>query len=156
MANPYRYGYMIEINDAATRDSEKLVKHYVTGRLSHETAAIMPDNRTVYMTDDDSAIYGHKKYNTASGGVLFKFIADVRGGLSKGRLYAAKLTQDATQDPAKAGFDVTWIELGHSDDATVERWVSEYDNLPIMWMDKPAMCQTMKSALGQKPRWGRI
>ncbi len=86
MANPYRYGYMIEINNAASAEDEQLVKHYATGRLSHETAAIMPDNRTVYMSDDDSAVYSHETYNTASGGVLFKFVADIAGDLSAGRL----------------------------------------------------------------------
>ena len=52
LANPYRYGYMIEINGAASADDEELVKHFATGRLSHETAAIMPDNRTLYMIFD--------------------------------------------------------------------------------------------------------
>jgi secreted PhoX family phosphatase len=131
MANPYRYGYMIEINNAATADGEQLVKHYATGRLSHETAAIMPDNKTVYMSDDDSAVYSHKKYNTASGGVLFKFVADIAGDLSAGTLYAAKLTQDASADPVVAGFDVEWVELGHSNNAEIESWVAEYDSVTV-------------------------
>ncbi|NNE52223.1 MAG: DUF839 domain-containing protein [Sulfitobacter sp.] len=131
LANPYRYGYMIEINGAASADDEELVKHFATGRLSHETAAIMPDNRTLYMTDDDSAIYSHETYNTASGGVLFKFLADVPGDLSAGTLYAAKLTQDAEEDPAKAGFDVTWIELGSGNNAEIEGWIAEYDAVTL-------------------------
>ena len=131
MSNPYRYGYMIEIVDAANETGEKPVKHYATGRLSHETAAIMPDNRTVYMTDDDSAAYAHKKYNTASGGVLFKFVADNAGDLSAGTLYAAKLKQDNEADPHKAGFDVSWIELGHGNNAEIDGWISEYDNVTV-------------------------
>ncbi len=131
MANPYRYGYMIEINNAASADREELVKHYATGRLSHETAAIMPDNKTLYMSDDDSAVYSDKKYNTASGGVLFKFVADIAGDLSSGTLYAAKLTQDDSADPNVAGFDVEWVELGHSNNAEIEAWVAEYDNVGI-------------------------
>lgn len=131
MANPYRYGYMIEINNAATADSEELVKHYATGRLSHETAAIMPDNKTVYMTDDDSAVYSHETYNTASGGVFFKFVADVAGDLSSGTLFAAKLTQDDSTDPAITGFDVTWVKLGHSNNADIETWIAEYDNVQV-------------------------
>ena len=75
MANPYRYGYLFEVNNAATASDYSFVKHYATGRLSHETAAIMPDARTLYMSDDDSAKYNDKTYNTASGGVLFKFVA---------------------------------------------------------------------------------
>jgi len=131
MANPYRYGYMIEINNAASADDEMLVKHYATGRLSHETAAVMPDNKTLYMSDDDSAVYSDKKYNTASGGVFFKFIADIPGDLSAGTLYAAKLTQDDSADPRITGFDVEWIELGHSNNAEIEAWVTEYDGITV-------------------------
>ncbi len=129
MANPYRYGYLFEINDAASADNISMVKHYATGRLSHETAAIMPDARTLYMSDDDSAKYNDKTYNTASGGVLFKFVADVKGDLSVGTLYAAKLTQDDTPDPNKAGFDVDWVELGHANNAEIEAWIAEYDGV---------------------------
>lgn len=131
MVNPYRYGYMIEINNAASEDDESLVKHYATGRLSHETAAIMPDNRTLYMSDDDSAVYADKVYNSASGGVLFKFVADVANDLSAGTLYAAKLTQDDEADPNKAGFDVSWIELGHGNNAEIEGWITEYDGVQV-------------------------
>lgn len=66
----------------------------------------MPDARTLYMSDDDSAKYNHKVYNTASGGVLFKFVADVKGDLSAGTLYAARLTQDDTQTLTRPG--LTW------------------------------------------------
>ncbi len=131
LANPYRYGYMIEITNAASENDEKLIKHYATGRLSHETAAIMPDNKTVYMTDDDSAVYAHKKYNSASGGVLFKFVADTAGDLSIGTIYAAKLAQDNEADPNKAGFNVSWIELGHGSNAEIESWIKEYDSVTI-------------------------
>ncbi len=131
MSNPYRYGYMFEINNAAAQDGVELVKHYVTGRLSHESAAVMPDMKTVYMSDDDSAQYNHKVYNTASGGVLFKFVADHKGDLSAGTLYAAKLAQDSTSDPHRAGFNVEWIMLGHSNNAQVSSWIAEYDNVKV-------------------------
>ena len=131
LPNPYRYGYMIEVINPTSSGAEQLVKHFSTGRLSHETAAVMPDQRTVYMTDDDSAVYSHKKYNTASGGVLFKFIADAASDLSTGTLYAAKLHQDRTQDPHKAGFDVTWLELGHGNNTEIESWISEYDGIQV-------------------------
>lgn len=131
MGNPYRYGYMIEIMDPTSADGEKPVKQYATGRLSHETAAIMPDNRTLYMSDDDSAIYSDKKYNTASGGVFFKFVADKEGDLSAGTLYAAKLTQDSEADPRKAGFDVSWIKLGQGNNAEIESWITEYDDITV-------------------------
>lgn len=129
MSNPYRYGYLIEVQDP--NGAETLVKHYATGRLSHETAAIMPDKRTIYMTDDDSGAYASATYNSASGGVLFKFIADTAGDLSSGTLYAAKLTQDAESDPDKAGFDVSWVELGHGNNAEIDGWAAEYDNVTV-------------------------
>lgn len=131
MANPYRYGYLFEINNAATAGEYSLVKQYATGRLSHETAAIMPDARTIYMSDDDSAKYNDKTYNTASGGVLFKFVADVKGDLSAGTLFAAKLTQDNTPDPNKAGFDIEWVELAHGTNDQIAGWIAEYDKVTV-------------------------
>ncbi len=132
MANPYRYGYMIEIENAASRDGEKLIKRYATGRLSHEIAVVMPDARTLYMSDDDSAGYSDKKYNTASGGVLFKFVADLPGDLSAGTLYAARLTQDASKaDPRETGFDVSWIALGHASESEIAAWIAEYDGIGL-------------------------
>ncbi|NND92749.1 MAG: DUF839 domain-containing protein [Granulosicoccus sp.] len=130
MSNPYRYGYMIEINQPASANEQPL-KHYATGRLSHETAAIMPDMKTVYMSDDDSAAYSDSKYNTASGGVLFKFVARQKGDLSAGTLYAAKLVQDDEDDAERAGFDVTWIELGSGNNEQIALWIAEYDTVTV-------------------------
>lgn len=132
IANPYRYGYVIKINNAASAEGEQLVKHYGTGRLSYETAAIMPDNNTVYTSDDDSAVYSDKKYNTTSGGVLFKFVADIAGDLSAGTLFAAKLAQNYSAVPSEAGFNVTGVELGHSNNAEIEALVAEYDGIKIV------------------------
>jgi hypothetical protein len=131
MANPYRYGYMIEVENAASETGETPVKHYATGRLSHEIATVMPDMRTLYMSDDDSAVYSDKVYNTASGGVFFKFVADQRGDLSSGTLYAAKLKQDAGADPHTTGFDVSWIELGHGNNAEIAGWIDDYDGVQV-------------------------
>lgn len=129
-SNPYRYGYVIEVNGAAG-DKVQFVKHYAMGRFSHETVAIMPDMRTTYLTDDDSPKYINKKYNTASGGVLFKFVADRKGDLSAGTLYAAKLKQDAGKDPQTTGFDVSWIRLAHGTDGQIAAWIAEYDGIGV-------------------------
>jgi hypothetical protein len=101
--NPYDYGYIIEINDPTGVPIPK--KHYVMGRYSHENSVVMPDQKTVYLTDDGTGV------------VFFKFIADQPGDLSAGTLYAAKMTQDDGDDPAKVGFDIEWIEIAESDDA---------------------------------------
>lgn len=93
--NPYRYGYIAEVTEA-TSDEPVVVKHYTIGRYEHENSVVMPDNRTVYSSQDDT------------GGILFRFVADADEDLSAGTLYGAKLTQDAgLTDPAVTGFDVS-------------------------------------------------
>jgi hypothetical protein len=87
------------------------------GRFSHENAAVMPDERTVYLTDDG--------YET----VLFKFIADTAGDLSAGTLYAAQVAQDDTKDSAITGFDVEWIEMAASSNSEIQNWVDQYDGI---------------------------
>jgi len=112
--NPYDYGYIVEITDA-TSEVPVPVKHFTLGRSAHENAVVMPDLKTVYTTDD------------GTGKGFYKFVADTAGDLSSGTLFAAKLTQDSTQDPAKAGFDIEWIELGTSNNAEIEGWIDQYD-----------------------------
>jgi secreted PhoX family phosphatase len=103
-ASPYFYGWITETKiDTAT---PTYVKHYSMGRFSHEMAYVMPDEKTVYMSDDGA--------NTG----FFMFIADTAGNLSSGTLYAAKFNQTAN---FKGGaFDLTWIDLGHSSDADMK------------------------------------
>ena len=114
--NPYDYGFIIEMEEAETSNPE-LTRHYTMGRYSHENAQVMPDNKTVYLSDDG--------YDT----VLYKFIADTAGDLTKGTLYAAKLTQDATYDSSTTGFDVDWIELGSSSNSEILNWIEDYDGI---------------------------
>tara|TARA_S200000501_G_scaffold150575_1_gene142027 strand:- start:64 stop:2214 length:2151 start_codon:yes stop_codon:yes gene_type:complete len=114
--NPYDYGFIIEMEEAETSNPE-LTRHYSMGRYSHENAQVMPDNKTVYLSDDG--------YDT----VLYKFVADTAGDLSKGTLYAAKLTQDATYDSSTTGFDVDWIELGSSSNSEILSWIDDYDGI---------------------------
>lgn len=112
--NTYRYHYIVEITDPAGTATP--VKRYALGRFEHENAVVMPDQKTVYLSQD------------STNGVFYKFIADTAGDLSAGTLYAAKLTQDAgSNEPAVTGFDITWIELASGDEATIESWIAEYD-----------------------------
>ncbi len=120
-SNPYDYGYIVEIGTdntatAANVANVKMKKHFVMGRFSHENAVVMPDQKTVFLSDDGTGV------------VLFKFIADTAGDLSKGALYAAKITQTAgVKDPAEASFAIEWIMVGQGDNATLAGIIREYD-----------------------------
>jgi len=117
--NTYRYHYIVEITDP-TGANPVPVKHYSMGRYEHENSIVMPDQRTVYLSQDNT------------DGVFYKFIADTAGDLSAGTLYAAALTQDTgSNEPATTGFDIAWIELASSDNATIETWISEYDGIDL-------------------------
>ena len=114
--NPYDYGFIVEMEDSDTNNPD-LLRHYTMGRYSHENAQVMPDNKTVYLSDDG--------YDT----VFYKFVADAPGDLSKGTLYAAKLIQDSTRDSSTTGFDVEWIELASSSNAEILAWIDGYDGI---------------------------
>ncbi|MCP8900541.1 alkaline phosphatase PhoX [Gilvimarinus xylanilyticus] len=115
--NTYRYHYIVEITEP-TSDKPVPVKHYTLGRFEHENSIVMPDSKTVYLSQDDT------------NGVMFKFVADNAGDLSAGTLYGAKLTQDAGSfEPLTTGFDIEWIELAHSDNATIDGWIADFDDI---------------------------
>ncbi|MDX1818850.1 MAG: DUF839 domain-containing protein [Marinobacter sp.] len=114
--NPYNYGFIVEIQNPTTATPTP-VKMRAMGRFSHENSVVMPDKKTAYMSDD------------GTGTIFFKFVADTAEDLSAGTLYAAKVTQDSTTDPAKAGFDIQWVELGHGDNATINGWIANYDGI---------------------------
>ncbi|MDY6858843.1 MAG: DUF839 domain-containing protein [Pseudomonadota bacterium] len=116
-ANPYDYGYIVEITDPAGAATP--VKQFALGRYSHENSVVMPDQKTVYLSDDGTDV------------VFFKFVADTAGDLTAGTLYAAKMTQDAPagSDAATTGFGVEWIELAHGSNAEIDAWINEYDGI---------------------------
>lgn len=116
--NPYDYGYIVEITDPTGASTP--VKHFALGRFSHENAVVMPDNKTVYLSDDGTGV------------VFFKFVADKENDLSAGTLYAAKATQQDTANAAQSattGFDLEWIELAHGSNAEIETWIRAYDGI---------------------------
>ncbi len=109
--NPYDYGWMVEASILNEPAKASLVKHYAMGRFSHELAYVMPDKKTVYLSDDD-----------ANAG-LFMFVADQAGDLSAGILYAAKWQQRSQQEAGSA--NLQWISLGHSDNATIQQAINK-------------------------------
>ena len=120
--NTYRYHYIVEITNPMDADKANVVpvKHYAMGRFEHENSVVMPDQRTVYLSQDNT------------NGVFFKFVADTAGDLSAGTLYAAKITQDqGSNEPATTGFDITWIPLASGNNAEIETWIAEYDSVGV-------------------------
>ncbi|MFT5593075.1 MAG: secreted PhoX family phosphatase [Oceanicoccus sp.] len=113
--NTYRLHYIVEIENP-TSATPTPIKRYAMGRFEHENAIVMPDRKTVYLSQDDT------------DGVMYKFVADSAEDLSKGTLYAAKLTQDiGSNEPSTTGFNITWIALAYGNDTQIESWVAEYD-----------------------------
>lgn len=105
---PYRYGAPVEVT--VTEDGTATpVRHHAMGRVAVELAKVMPDQKTAYISDDGTNVG------------LFMFVADKEGDLSAGQLYAAKWTQ--TSDEGAGAADLSWIDLGHADDASVTKAV---------------------------------
>lgn len=119
--NPYDYGYIVEIGSTNTAAAQNLAdvkvnKLELMGRFSHENPVVMPDRRTVFLSDD------------GTGTVLFKFVANTANDMSEGKLYAAKATQSSgINDPSEAAFAVEWIEIGAGKEADIEAAIASFD-----------------------------
>ncbi|WP_295802880.1 alkaline phosphatase PhoX [uncultured Microbulbifer sp.] len=122
--NPYFYGWNIEINVAAEGDAAptaELTKHYAMGRLAFELSYVMPDSKTVYMTDDGTNVG------------FYMFIADTAGDLSAGTVYAAKWNQTSGEGLGAA--DLEWVSLGHANDDEINVAVHGGDGVPAVTFD---------------------
>jgi secreted PhoX family phosphatase len=107
--NPYAYGYATEITVDPATGVGTPVKHYAMGRKALELAYVMPDKKTVYMTDDGTNVG------------FFMFVADTAGDLTAGTLYAMKWTQTSAENGGAA--DISWIDLGHATNADVRKLI---------------------------------
>lgn len=108
--NPYLYGWTPEVIVLDGSGKTETRKRYALGRFSHEIAVVMPDRRTVYMSDD------------GKHGTLFLFVADKPGDLTAGTLYAARWNQrkaDVLRESSVIA-DLQWISLGHATEAQIE------------------------------------
>lgn len=105
--NPYDYGWTPEVIVLNEKGETKVVKHYSMGRFAHELAYVMPDEKTVYLSDDGTNVG------------LFMFVADNKGDLSSGKLYAAKWEQRSNKGAGSA--DIKWVDLGHSSNRTIKK-----------------------------------
>ena len=107
---PYRYGYITEVSVEGDGKAEG-VKHYAMGRFSHELGYVMPDQKTVYMTDDGTNVG------------LFRFVADAPGKLDQGRLFAARWQQTSADHGGSA--DLSWVDLGEGDSDAVKALIDK-------------------------------
>jgi secreted PhoX family phosphatase len=101
----YYYGWVPEIEITSADGDHNVMKHFSMGRFAHELSYVMPDNRTVYQSDDGA--------NTG----LFLYVADNEKDLSSGTRYAARWDQISGAGAGEAF--ISWVSLGHSDDATI-------------------------------------
>jgi secreted PhoX family phosphatase len=129
----YNYGYIVEVQPKQD-GTTKSAKHYVTGKYTPELAIMMPDGKTLYMSDD----------GTAKG--FWKFVSDTKIDTFQknwtGTLYAAKVTQVSAENGGD--FDLSWIELGHASDneikAMIERKMKLTDIFEISKADENGVC----------------
>lgn len=105
--NPYDYGWIPEVKILNEKGDVKAIKHYAMGRFAHELAYVMPDERTVFLSDDGTNVG------------LFMFVADKAKDLSAGILYAAKWEQRSNKGAGRA--DLKWVSLGHSSNAQIKK-----------------------------------
>jgi secreted PhoX family phosphatase len=109
--NPYDYGYPIEI-EVSDYDEVEITKHYAMGRMALELGYVMPDQKTVYMSDDGTNVG------------LFRFVADRPGQLDAGSLWAAQWNQKTPYGAGVAALN--WIALGWASDGQVRDWINRY------------------------------
>lgn len=105
--NPYDYGWTPEVKVLNENGDVNVVKHYSMGRFAHELAYVMPDEKTVFLSDDGTNV------------ALFMFIADKKRDLSSGTLYAAKWEQRSKKGAGSA--DLKWVNLGHSSNSNIKK-----------------------------------
>lgn len=103
---PYRYGHIVETR-VDYKGTTTTIKWYTLGRAAFEMGYVMPDRKTVYMTDDGTNVG------------FYKFVANKAGDLSSGTLYAAKMTQSS--DANGGTFGITWIQLASGTQSTLRK-----------------------------------
>ncbi len=96
--DPYAYGWIPEVRITDAEGTHSVVKYLAPGRASHEIAYVLPDQKTVYLSDDGTAVG------------WFLFVADTAGELSAGHLYGARFEQKGDV------LGIGWVPLGHATD----------------------------------------
>lgn len=109
--NPYDYGWPIEVV-VDDYNNVSVQKHYAMGRIALELGYVMPDGKTVYLSDDGTNVG------------LFRFVANRPGDLSAGALWVAQWNQKESSGAGVA--KLNWIYLGWATDDEVREWVRRY------------------------------
>jgi len=120
---PYNYGYIVEV--AVNKDgTTKVAKHYITGKKTPELAIVMPDKKTLYMSDDGEA----------KG--LYKLVLDQPQNSFNpnwsGTLYMAKVTQISDQNGGE--FNIEWVKLGSASDNEIKDLISRKIQMSDIFM----------------------
>ena len=105
--SPYLWGWMVESRVLDTAGSTQNAKRYALGRFSHELGVVMPDRKTVYMSDD------------SSHGILAMFVADQPDDLSAGTLWVSRW------DGGDQGVKLSWVSLGHATDEEIRAAIDD-------------------------------
>jgi len=108
--NPYDYGFNIEVKVLDEAGTTSVAKHYAMGRLAFELAYVMPDKKTVYMTDDGTNVG------------FYMFVADKEQDLTAGTLYAMKWNQTNAENGGSA--NIEWVSLGHASNDDISGYIS--------------------------------
>lgn len=128
----YHMGWIPEIAVTDASGSTTVDKHYAMGRAAHELAYVMPDKKTVYLSDD------------GTNGGLYMYIADVAEDLSAGTLYAAKWIQES--DIGGGSATLNWIDMGHATNTEIRTMLDtdiEFTNIfNFAAMDANGTCTT--------------
>eukprot|EP00210_Caulerpa_lentillifera_P008175 g7808.t1 len=107
--NPYSFGYAYEVK--VNKEGCVNPQKYLTlGRFSHGGISVMPDGKTVYMTDWTEG--------RSVGGGFYRFVADKPEDLTSGSLYAAKFKPVTGTN---TNFKLEWIFLGHASNEELRR-----------------------------------
>ncbi|HAO94356.1 MAG: hypothetical protein A2X99_03065 [Deltaproteobacteria bacterium GWB2_55_19] len=148
---PYNYGYSIELSPDSNGRSSIVngTKHYAFGKYSPEMALVMPDERTVYITDDGSY----------AG--FFMFVADRARDLSAGTLYMAKWTAEGERTSSSGS--ISWVRLGHGRDEVIKAVIEKKPSFSDIFEIAPSgpcgngfkMVKAGGTALCLRPRDGK-
>lgn len=143
--NPYNYGFTLEV-DVKDFESTSVVKHYSMGRMAIELSYVMPNEKTVYTSDDGSYVG------------LFRFEADNAKDLSSGELFAAKFTQTSpwTNDeerihPLDGGAGtLSWVSLGKATDAEVRSIIDSGVTFADIFSEGVDGCTAITAGYGEE------